>query len=99
MLKWHSRNCTDHFIRIITVVQVLWFSVNCIGRLIQRMELTTLELTTLAFIFSMLATSVCWRHKPSDVGYPIVLKTETTIAEILKKVSSLNSPFHHLELT
>ena len=85
--------------RGITVVQVLWFSINCIGRLIQRMALTTLELTTLAFIFSMLATSVCWRHKPLDVAYPIILETNNTIAEILKKVSSLNAPFHRRRLT
>lgn len=58
----------------------------------QRMALTTLELTTLAFIFMMLATSVCWRHKPLDVSYPIVLETEITIAEIVKKVSTFDFP-------
>ena len=74
--------------RVLTVIQVLWFSINCIGRLAQRMALTTLELTTLAFIYSMLATSVCWRHKPLDVSYPITLETDITIAEILTKVST-----------
>jgi hypothetical protein len=52
------------------------------------MALTTLELTTLAFIYSMLATSICWRHKPLDVSYPITLETDITIAEILMKVST-----------
>lgn len=53
------------------------------ARVVQKLEITTLELTTLGFIFCMLAASYCWRHKPCDVQRPITLKTDTRIADIL----------------
>ena len=73
--------------RLITVWQVLWFSVTCIGRLVQHIGLTTLELTTLGFILLMLATSFCWRHKPSGVTQPFFLETSTNVFDIRSKVS------------
>ncbi len=73
--------------RFITICQVLIFSTTCVARALKRPTITTLELTTLAFVFAMVGTSIFWRHKPQDVISPIILKTDTTIAEILKKVS------------
>lgn len=69
--------------RAITIIQVLWFSITSVARFILHLELTTLELTTLGFIFCMLVTSYCWKHKPCDVERPIILKTDTEIADIL----------------
>lgn len=73
---------------LITLSQVLWFNVNCIGRLAQHLELTTLELTTAGFVCFTFATSFCWWYKPSDVGMPIILNTCVTIQDILKEVST-----------
>jgi hypothetical protein len=73
--------------RFITVCQVLIFSSTCIARVVQRLAVTTLELTTFGFVFVMLGTSICWWRKPKDIGRPIILKTDTTIAEILHEVS------------
>ncbi len=75
------------WLRFIAVTQVLIFSISCIARAIQHLAITTLELTTLGFIFAMLVISYFWRHKPQDIGRPIILKTDTTIAEILLNVS------------
>ena len=82
--------------RLITVVQVLMFSITCIARAIQHLAITTLELTTLAFVFSMIATSIMWKSKPQDIRTPLTLYTEVPIAEILKMVSGLTSPPHLL---
>jgi hypothetical protein len=73
--------------RFITVCQVLIFSTTCIARAAQNLSVTTFELTTFGFVFVMLGTSLCWWRKPMDIGRPIILKTDTTIAEILHEVS------------
>jgi len=70
-------------VRFLMVCQVLWFSLSSIGRAASHPNISTMEFTTLAFIPCMLATSVCWRHKPADVGRPIILHCESPISEIL----------------
>ncbi|EON63488.1 hypothetical protein W97_02716 [Coniosporium apollinis CBS 100218] len=79
----NDKNKADGIARLVTILQALWFTVNCIGRPIQGLSLTTLELTTMSFILIMLTISYYWKHKPLDVSRPIILKSETTIAQIL----------------
>lgn len=78
-----DKNKTDPFVRAITIIQTLWFILNCIGRAAQHLALTTFELTTLSFIACTLPTFYCWAHKPSDVGTAIPLEITTTIEDIL----------------
>ncbi|KAK4993829.1 hypothetical protein LTR50_000042 [Elasticomyces elasticus] len=52
-------------------------------RVVTRLALTTLELTTAGFIFCTLVTTYCWAHKPADITTPISLETKVSIAEIL----------------
>jgi len=61
--------------------------VTCVGRVAQHIDLTTLELTTLGFIFLMLATSFVWRHKPSGVTQPLFLDTSADVFDIRSKAS------------
>lgn len=46
------------------------------------MFVTTLELTTLAFILVSLVTSFCWYHKPMDVGNPVTIKLNHSVGYI-----------------
>ncbi|KAM5429250.1 hypothetical protein McanMca71_007775 [Microsporum canis] len=69
--------------RLITIVQILWFTLAVIMRSVQHLAITTLEITTVAFIFCSLATAACWRHKPMDVETSIILESNFTIEEIL----------------
>jgi len=62
-----DRNKGDGMVRFISVLQILWFSFNCIARASQGLAITTLELTTLGFILCTLGTSYFWFHKPMDV--------------------------------
>ena len=78
-----DKNKVNMLARLVALGQVLWFLVNCIGRVLQRIGLTLGELTTLSFIFCTMATSYYWRRKPADVECPIVLQTKTKIADIL----------------
>jgi hypothetical protein len=54
--------------------------------------MSTLELTTISFILVMFATSYCWFYKPSDVTRPIVLNTQTAIAQILSEARTATRP-------
>jgi hypothetical protein len=78
-----DKNKADGLVRLITIIQTVWFSISSLARVAQQLVLTTLELTTLGFIFCTLPTSFCWFYKPCDVGDAIVLDCDTPIAEIL----------------
>lgn len=80
-----DKNKADAFARALTLLQIVWFFIQCVGRCVQHLALSTFELSTLAFIFCSLNTLFFWRHKPLDVGTPIVLPCSITIGEILAK--------------
>ena len=79
----HEKNKGGGLVRFITVCQILWFSIGSIARVVQRLDLTTMELSTLAFIICTLGTYVLWARKPMDVENAIILTPNTTIGEIL----------------
>ena len=83
-----DKNKADGFARAVTLTQIAWFSVQCIARAIQRLPVSTFELSTLAFIFCSLNMFFFWYHKPLDVEAPIVLQTETRVADILLKAGN-----------
>ena len=94
-----DRNKADGIVRIIAVFQTLWFIVNSIARAIQHLAITTLELTTIAFVLPSLATFLLWAHKPSDVSTAIVLPTSAPISTILQKAGDqAASPFQDTPL-
>lgn len=78
-----DRNKGDGMVRFITVCQILWFFVNCFGRWIQHLAMSTLELTTLGFVVTSIGTYILWAKKPQDVGSAIILIPNTTISDIL----------------
>ena len=83
-----DKNKADGFARAITLVQITWFSIQCLGRGIQHLALSTIELSTLSFIFCTMGTLFFCAHKPLDVGTPIVLACPTRLEEILVKAEN-----------
>lgn len=78
-----QKNKVDSLVRVFTIVQTLWFVVTVAARAVQGLAITTLELTTLAFIICSLGTFFCWYHKPADVRYPDVVRSKASMAQIL----------------
>ena len=78
-----DKNKEDGVVRFLTICQIIWFSVGCLGRVIQQLAITTMELSALAFIFCTLGTYFFWFAKPMDVGSAIVLEPNTSLREIL----------------
>ena len=77
-----DKNKVNSFLRLITIAQTLWFVSNCIGRQIQGLTITTIELTTLGLIPTTIALMVWWWEKPADVDRPEYLKISATVEDI-----------------
>ena len=86
-----DKNKADGFARAVTITQIGWFCIQCIGRAIQHLQISTLELTTLTYILCTLCTFFFWNHKPLDAETRIILRTETPIAEILVNAGDVAS--------
>ncbi|KAI4098753.1 MAG: hypothetical protein L6R37_006309 [Teloschistes peruensis] len=63
--------------------QIGWFVVQCLGRWHAHLPLTSLELTTISYVWCTWAIYAQWLHRPLDVTVPTVLHTQSSTAEIL----------------
>lgn len=78
-----DKNKVDFLLRIISIGQIMWFSITVIGRGAGGLFVSGLELTTAAFILCSFGTTFCWWHKGADVAVPEKLTTTHTMAQIL----------------
>ena len=79
----NDRNRADELARAIAIVQALWFTINAVTRAATGLHVTTLELTTLSFVFQMTCSSLCWWYKPMDISRPITVFVNTDLAAVL----------------
>ena len=84
-----DKNKVDGMVRLITLIQTMWFVIDIILRASQNLAITALELSTAAFVMLGVATSLCWMSKPADIESPDYITTETDLADILKDAGSL----------
>ncbi|ORY16036.1 hypothetical protein BCR34DRAFT_441792, partial [Clohesyomyces aquaticus] len=66
----------DGIIKTFTLLQILWTLAQSIARRIQNMPLTTLEITTLAYIPCAVCVVFLWWNKPYDVGVPTQIRLD-----------------------
>ncbi|KIW31792.1 uncharacterized protein PV07_03384 [Cladophialophora immunda] len=96
-----DKNKADGFARLLTSIQVCGFALQCLGRAMQRLPISTLELSTMTFVFCTLPTFFWWRHKPLDVAttIPICLKDQVKIKDVLQSADARASrPFRSTPL-
>ena len=60
--------------KALLIVQVAWFCTNCASRLIQRLPLSLLEVSTAAHGFCTLLTYIVWWSKPTNVATPTMMR-------------------------
>ncbi|KAJ5725885.1 uncharacterized protein N7483_007242 [Penicillium malachiteum] len=66
-----DKSKADSFLRVITVIQILWLCVQTIARWVEGLAVTQLEIATVAFaICAVLMYHICWA-KPKGVDIPI----------------------------
>ncbi|KAL8723806.1 MAG: hypothetical protein Q9181_007182 [Wetmoreana brouardii] len=73
----------DTITKVITCFQISYLVLQCVGRAVQGLEITTMELSALAIVVCTILTSICWLRKPLDVRTPIKLHMEFPIEQVL----------------
>ena len=97
--KIKDRNKVDRILRLLTLIQILWFVLNILDRAVQRLAITCLELTTAAFIVCSVGISLCWFHKPADIMTAETIESNSCIADILLEVGGrAHRPYNHTPL-
>jgi len=68
-----DKNKADGFARAVMLIQISWFSIQCIGRAIQHLSLSTFELSTVASIFCAVNALYFWYYELFDFEILIYL--------------------------
>jgi len=71
-----DRSKADHLVKLLALTQILWFVTQIIGRLVQKLAITTLELFTLGIVtWAVIIYGVYW-EKPFDIRHPVVVRVK-----------------------
>lgn len=62
-----AENKTDSLAKLIVVLQVTWFTVQCIARAAENLPISQLEIGTVAYVGCTILTTAFWWHKPQDI--------------------------------
>ncbi|QPC70229.1 hypothetical protein HYE68_000981 [Fusarium pseudograminearum] len=62
-----DKNKADGLVKLAALLQVVWFTLQCITRSVHHLPLATLETMTLAYVFNALVTYALWWEKPKDI--------------------------------
>jgi hypothetical protein len=63
-----DKSKADGFVKAVACIQATWLVAQCIGRAAQRLPITTLELSTMAYTLYALVNYLLWWNKPLDVA-------------------------------
>ncbi|KAI9671430.1 MAG: hypothetical protein M1831_004339 [Alyxoria varia] len=68
-----DRSKADVFAKSIVIIQVTWFLLQTLARLIQKLPVSLLELHTLTQVGCTFFMYALWMKKPYDIGSPVTL--------------------------
>ena len=69
-----SRGQGDWVIKLIAIVQIIWFVVQTLVRAIQHFQTTALEIMTVAFVFCSVFIYGFSLNQPQDIEYPVFIE-------------------------
>ncbi|KAK0451373.1 uncharacterized protein EV420DRAFT_1311942 [Desarmillaria tabescens] len=69
----------DALSKMVAVLQISWFVVQCCARAIWKLPITLLEMSALAFAMLSIASYAAWWEKPVDVLYHIRLEEHSSL--------------------
>ena len=81
----------DTFQKILTLLQLAWFIVQCIARAFQHLPITTLELATSGLVLCTLASYCQWFHKPLDAQEVTIITSQKSTREILVEAGKFSN--------
>jgi hypothetical protein len=68
-----DKSKTDSLAKAIVLLQALWFLIQIIARIAQRLPISLLEVNTIGHVLCALVIYLLWWHKPREVGEPTIL--------------------------
>ena len=68
-----SRSKSDGVVKLIALLQIMWFGLQALFRAIQHLQVTQLEIMTVAFFVMAVLTYAIWWNRPQDIEYPIIM--------------------------
>lgn len=88
-----DRDKSDAFLKFFTILQLLWFSIQIFARVNSHLEVTPMEITTIALVTNSLFMYFFWFNKPFNVATPeyVSLVQESSLS-IGVQSSILSSP-------
>lgn len=90
-----EKSKTDRLGKLVALTQSGYLVVQIIARALQSLEVTCLEILTIAFLFCTAATYYFWLDKVLDAEIPLHLKMQTPIAKVLCEAgSAANEPYN-----
>lgn len=75
----NDRSKSDLLNKAIASMQITWFIIQVIARLIQGLSISQLELTTTALAVINVTMYFFWLQKPFDVHYPVAIPTHSVV--------------------
>ena len=76
-----DRSKGDFLAKLVAGLQVFWFIVQCLARLAQRLDLTQLELVTLALASLNAVMYGFWIDKPLNVKVPVIINLKRRLTD------------------
>lgn len=77
-----SRAKADWAVKLIAILQILWFLVQILARATQHYHTTSLEILTVAFVFCSIFIYAFSFRKPQDVEFPVFIEIPDTLHDI-----------------
>ncbi|KAH8730036.1 hypothetical protein GQ44DRAFT_673718 [Phaeosphaeriaceae sp. PMI808] len=71
-----DHNKADWAVKAVALMQILWFVTQIVGRGVQRLAISTLELFTLGIVFCAVLIFICYWKKPYDIQQPVIIPAE-----------------------
>jgi len=81
-----DRSKGDFLSKFIAILQTTWFILQCVARVVQQIEMTSLELVTLALASLNGVTYFFWWHKPLDVKVPVRVHLKRKLTDEEKRL-------------
>ena len=85
-----SRSKSDGVVKLIALLQFTWFGLQALFRAIQHLQVTPLEIMTVAFFVMAVLIYAIWWNRPQDIEYPIVIKLENADANGVETSQEVN---------
>ena len=79
-----SRSKSDGVVKLIALLQITWFGLQALFRAIQHLQVTALEIMTVAFFSLAVLIYAIWWNRPQDIEYPIIITLQNEDANEFK---------------